>query len=179
MKYVWICHQTDSSDLFRGYGPTFPGGLINWATFVGWWCPSGAWSSKVRRRGGGGGVSKVWQYIEQWLQSCRIYINQQHIISTHPWKKEKSWCEEFRFAWRCTSWKGNELSEEYNRRLAFFNIKMNRRKLAKMVMSSIISPIYDPQRFSSIFVLEGRHLLQILCYHDVQWNENFGKDLEK
>ena len=35
MKYVWICHQPDSSDLFRGYGPTLSGGLINCATLWG------------------------------------------------------------------------------------------------------------------------------------------------
>ena len=163
----------------QGLWTNIPWGFDKLSYICGVMVPKWSMKFKGKKEGGRGGVSKVWQYIEQWLQSCRIYINQQHIISTHPWKKEKSWCEEFRFAWRCTSWKGNELSEEYNRRLAFFNIKMNRRKLAKMVMSSIISPIYDPQRFSSIFVLEGRHPLQILCYHNVQWNENFGKDLEK
>ena len=58
-----------------------------------------------------------------------------------------------------------------------FNIKMNRRKLAKRVILSIISSIYGPLGCTSPFVLEEKQLS--LCHQDVQWDENVDEELEK
>ena len=59
-----------------------------------------------------------------------------------------------------------------------FNIRINRRKLTKRVMLSIISSIYDPLGFTSPFVLEGRQLLQHLCNQNVQWDETVNEELK-
>ena len=56
---------------------------------------------------------------------------------------------------------------------------MNRRKLAKRVILSIISSIYVPLGCTSPFVLERKQLLQSLCHQDMQWDETDDEELEK
>ena len=59
-----------------------------------------------------------------------------------------------------------------------FNIRFSRRNLTKRVMLSTISSIYDPLRFTSPFVLEGRQLLQHLCNQNVKWSETVDEELK-
>ena len=67
------------------------------------------------------------------------------------------------------------ISEDY----FFFKIKRNQKLLTKRTMLSIISSIYDPLGFTSPFVLEGRKLLQRLCYQNMQWDEKISIELKE
>ena len=60
-----------------------------------------------------------------------------------------------------------------------FNIKVTRRPLIKKRMLSIISSIYSLFGFPSLFVFEGRQLLQTLCNQNVLWNDVAGSELRK
>ena len=67
------------------------------------------------------------------------------------------------------------ISEDY----FSFKIKRNQKLLTKRTMLSIISSIYDPLGFTSPFVLEGRKLLQRLCYQNVQCDEKISIKLKE
>ena len=60
-----------------------------------------------------------------------------------------------------------------------FEVSLKEKPNTKRAMLSVVSSIYDPLGLVSPFILEGRQIVQKLCFSKFNWDEPVNKDVKQ